>query len=94
MIQMSNIAFADRRREMPQNSPIGAAPVIESTQLLSSREQEIAAYVARGLSNKEIARELGISHWTVSAHLRRSFTKLGISRRMELCLLLNTAARL
>jgi DNA-binding CsgD family transcriptional regulator len=56
--------------------------------LLSSREHEIASLVARGLSNKEVALVLHISPWTVSAHLRRIFTKLDIKRRVELCILL------
>lgn len=60
--------------------------------LLSEREHQVAELVARGLSNKEIALELEISPWTVSAHLRRVFTKLGITRRMELCLLLRASA--
>jgi len=37
------------------------------------------------LSNKEIARRLDISPWTVSSHLRHVFAKLGITRRIELC---------
>jgi len=56
--------------------------------LLSEREHEIAELVARGWSNKEIARHLAISHYTVSTHLRRVFVKLDINRRIELCLLL------
>lgn len=62
--------------------------VLSSFTLLSSREHEIAALVATGLSNKEVALMLKISPWTVSAHLRRIFTKLDISRRMELCLMM------
>ena len=62
--------------------------IIFSLTLLSSREFEIAALVARGMSNKEVALDLRISPWTVSAHLRRIFTKLDIKRRMELCLLM------
>ena len=63
-------------------------PFSPAADLLSTREHEIALLVAQGLSNKEIAIELGISPWTVSAHLRRIFTKLDIGRRIELCLLL------
>jgi DNA-binding CsgD family transcriptional regulator len=55
--------------------------------LLSPRELEIAALVADGMANKEIGLTLGISHWTVSAHLRRIFIKLEIGRRIDLCLL-------
>ncbi|TFV60434.1 LuxR family transcriptional regulator [Mycobacterium sp. PS03-16] len=48
---------------------------------LSPRELEIARMVAKGLTNKSIARVLDISLWTVSTHLRRVFTKLGVGTR-------------
>jgi len=48
---------------------------------LSPREQEIARMVARGFTNKSIARVLEISLWTVSTHLRRVFAKLGVTTR-------------
>jgi DNA-binding NarL/FixJ family response regulator len=51
---------------------------------LSPREQEIARLVAKGLPNKTIAAVLDISPWTVSTHLRRIFTKLGVSSRAEM----------
>ena len=50
--------------------------------------------VARGLSNKAVAIHLGISHWTVSTHLRRIFAKLDINGRIELCRLVITCTRL
>src|SRR5215468_60296 len=49
--------------------------------LLSPREHEIARMVAKGLPNKTIASVLEISGWTVSSHLRRIFTKLGVNSR-------------
>jgi DNA-binding CsgD family transcriptional regulator len=48
---------------------------------LSPREREIVRMVAQGRQNKVIAGELNISAWTVSTHLRRIFTKLGVSSR-------------
>ncbi|HEX8863120.1 MAG TPA: helix-turn-helix transcriptional regulator [Actinomycetes bacterium] len=48
---------------------------------LSPRELEIARMVAKGLPNKTIASVLDISSWTVASHLRRVFTKLGVSSR-------------
>jgi RNA polymerase sigma factor (sigma-70 family) len=50
-------------------------------ELLSPREQEIVCLIAAGLSNKQIANRLDISIWTVSAHLRRIFTKLKVDTR-------------
>jgi DNA-binding CsgD family transcriptional regulator len=51
---------------------------------LSPREFEIARLTCRGLSNKEIAQVLEISHHTVSTHMRRVFDKLRINRRAKL----------
>jgi DNA-binding NarL/FixJ family response regulator len=48
---------------------------------LSPREREIARLVAKGCPNKVIAGVLQISCWTVGTHLRRIFTKLGVSSR-------------
>ena len=50
---------------------------------LTSREQEVLALVARGLTNKEIARELVISESTVKVHVRHLLEKLGASTRTE-----------
>jgi DNA-binding NarL/FixJ family response regulator len=44
---------------------------------LSPREREVALLVARGLANKEIARELGLSNGTVKLHVHKIFLKLG-----------------
>lgn len=51
---------------------------------LSPREQEIVRLVAKGHPNKVIANILEISPWTVSTHLRRVFTKLGVNSRAEM----------
>lgn len=48
---------------------------------LSAREVEILAAVARGLSNREIARALVISEATVKTHLVHVFTKLDVDSR-------------
>jgi DNA-binding NarL/FixJ family response regulator len=48
---------------------------------LSPRELEILGAVARGLSNKEIGRQLYVSEATVKTHLLRIFSKLGVDDR-------------
>ncbi len=50
---------------------------------LSPREQQVVERVLRGLSNKEIGRDLGISSHTVDEFLRRIFEKLGVDNRTE-----------
>jgi DNA-binding CsgD family transcriptional regulator len=52
--------------------------------ILSPREGEVALLVARGLSNKEVARELGISGGTVKIHMHSIFQKLGTKSRYSL----------
>jgi DNA-binding NarL/FixJ family response regulator len=53
---------------------------------LSPREAEILRLAARGLSNKQIAKELYISIATVKFHLTNIFRTLGISNRTEAAL--------
>jgi ATP/maltotriose-dependent transcriptional regulator MalT len=60
----------ERRRE----------PLIES---LTTREQDVLALVADGLSNREVAHQLAISEHTVKFHLASIFGKLGVSTRTE-----------
>jgi DNA-binding CsgD family transcriptional regulator len=54
---------------------------LDLIQVLTERELQIATLVASGCSNKQIAHQLGISEWTVSAHLRRIFIKLNVDSR-------------
>ena len=50
---------------------------------LSPREMEILRYVTRGLSNKEIAAELSISHQTVKNHMTSILDKLNVEDRTQ-----------
>src|SRR5688500_2536244 len=50
-----------------QRRSVGRRPIV-----LTSREEEIAALVARGLTNRRIAKELSISEHTAATHIRRN----------------------
>ncbi len=53
---------------------------------LTDREQEVVRWAIQGMTNKEIAAQLGISEKTVKAHLSNIFSKLNVSRRLQLLL--------
>ncbi len=55
----------------------------EGIEPLTERESEVLAMAARGLSNKMIARDLGLSDRTVQVHLSNIFGKLGVASRTE-----------
>jgi DNA-binding NarL/FixJ family response regulator len=59
------------------------APVMPDSDLTEA-EERVAPLVARGLSNKEIAHELGISSRTVEMHISHIFAKKGWSNRIEI----------
>jgi two-component system, NarL family, nitrate/nitrite response regulator NarL len=67
-------APADSEAAPPPPSPIDQ---------LSPREREILRGIARGASNKEIARELGIAETTVKIHVQHVLRKLGFSSRVQ-----------
>jgi len=53
---------------------------------LTGREQEVLALVARGLSNKAIARELGLAEKTAKNHVSNILAKLGVDDRTQAAL--------
>jgi DNA-binding NarL/FixJ family response regulator len=61
---------------------LGSRPV--GLELLTGRERDVLLGVARGLTNKEIAAELGISHRTVESHRESLMRKLQIRTVAEL----------
>jgi LuxR family maltose regulon positive regulatory protein len=50
---------------------------------LTTRERAIIEFIARGQSNKEIARELGVAPETIKTHLKRIFQKLSAESRAQ-----------
>jgi len=50
-------------------------------ELLSPREAEVLTFMTRGQSNKQIAKAMGISQWTVKAYVQSIFAKLNVPNR-------------
>ncbi|MBO3737625.1 helix-turn-helix transcriptional regulator [Actinoplanes flavus] len=77
--------LADRARtELRAAGERSDSPVTDVWDSLSPQEIQIASMVARGMTNRDIAKSLFISHRTVGSHLYRMFPKLGITSRGEL----------
>ena len=68
-------------RRMASAEPAGKEPVVPG---LTERETEVLKLVATGLSYKQIAARLFISHRTVQNHVQNTLTKLQLHNRIEL----------
>jgi DNA-binding CsgD family transcriptional regulator len=66
-----------RRLSVPRRPRSGWAALTDS-------EMQVAQLVAQGLTNREAAQRLFVSHYTVSGHLRSIYNKLDINSRVEL----------
>jgi DNA-binding CsgD family transcriptional regulator len=77
--------WAERaRQELRASGEASRSRTREPWDALSPQELQIAHLAADGLTNKEIGRQLYLSHRTVGSHLYRIFPKLGISARSQL----------
>jgi DNA-binding CsgD family transcriptional regulator len=64
-----------------------------ATGQLTAQEQRVAATVARGASNRDIAAELFLAPKTVEFHLRQIYRKIGVGSRAQLIAMLAGTAR-
>ena len=74
----------DNFARRPEIVALAAPPGLE---LLTEREREVFAVLARGLSNSEIAQALFLSETTVKTHVGRVLMKLGVRDRAQLIVL-------
>jgi two-component system nitrate/nitrite response regulator NarL len=73
-------AFQSRQGQTTASSAeVGSDPIHS----LSPREREILDHIARGASNKELARQLGIAEATVKIHVQHILRKLNLSSRLQ-----------
>jgi two-component system, NarL family, nitrate/nitrite response regulator NarL len=82
------VATLVARVERPPEDP-GAKPDRRRLERLTLRQREVAESIAKGASNKEIARRLNVTERTVKAHLTEMFRHVGVYDRLHLALLLN-----
>lgn len=77
--------IGDLMQSLRQN---GRAPVrdVSPASHLTRRELQVVSAIVDGSTNKDLAKDLGISEQTVKNHLSNIFDKLGVSNRLELAL--------
>jgi len=75
----AKLADAFRATRTPEVAPASADPIDS----LSPREREILTQIARGASNKEIARALAIAEPTVKIHVQHILRKLALTSRVQ-----------
>jgi DNA-binding CsgD family transcriptional regulator/tetratricopeptide (TPR) repeat protein len=86
---MSLEEAAQYARTKDEESAAPATPVLERSSAgvpigeLTSREEEVAVLVARGLTNRQVSTELGISERTAGNHVARILRKLGLRSRTQ-----------
>ncbi|HEX4831490.1 MAG TPA: LuxR C-terminal-related transcriptional regulator [Trebonia sp.] len=75
------------RGEPARGDGAGAGTAASPWEQLTARERQVAALVAQGLTNREIAARLVVSKRTVDAHVEHILAKLGFSSRVQVAAL-------
>jgi two-component system, NarL family, nitrate/nitrite response regulator NarL len=85
---VANVVARSMRLPVSASPPVLSSPSATEPHLpeLTEREREIVGHIAAGLSNKQIARVLGISDGTVKVHIKNLLRKLGAHSRLEAAL--------
>ena len=76
--------WIDHKATPPGNGEAGQAGAADATGRLTPRERQVLRSVFEGLSNKEIAHQIGVSLSSVKATLQHLFEKTGVRTRSQL----------
>ena len=80
-IGLQDTSSADSNISPKTTAPVQSHSGEENESSLTSREIDVLRLIAAGLTNKEIAERLVVSHRTVEAHLYSVFNKLNVTTR-------------
>lgn len=70
-------------RDSARQAPVAEPDPVGVTAGLTPRERQVLVLLDGGLTNKELAAQLGVSENTVKRHLANLYGKLGVGRRTE-----------
>jgi DNA-binding NarL/FixJ family response regulator len=71
------------RQDTAPGTTTGAEPAAGEPQLLSAREKEVLDFITKGFTAVEIAKLMGLSHFTVRTFVRRIYSKLKVTSKAE-----------
>ncbi|SFU51935.1 two component transcriptional regulator, LuxR family [Polaromonas sp. YR568] len=71
------------RQDAAGNAVAGTEPPGDAPQLLSAREKEVLDFITKGFTAVEIAKLMGLSHFTVRTFVRRIYSKLKVTSKAE-----------
>ena len=74
----------DRPRAQARVEELSGTLAASPRPALAPRERQLIRFVRKGLRNREIAKQLGVTEGTVKVYLHAVFEKLGVSSRTEL----------
>lgn len=78
LIRITAEDIADRNGDEEKRQSAGSSVLPEE---LTKKEYEVLRFIAQGLSNKEIAAEMGVEITTIKTHTRNIYAKLAVKRR-------------